>query len=138
MQGHGHGTGLGHHGAHGAAAAPGHIAGHGAHGAAAHGGAAHGHPAALPVVGADRLIVTAAARGGRRFISSPRAVFSLFALYGAFGNALVHAAHLTTGTAALVAVAPALLVEGPGKRGRRTSRSTSRWRWPTPRRSAAW
>jgi hypothetical protein len=39
-------------------------------------------------------------------------VFSLLALYGAFGNALVHAAHLTSASAALVALGPALLVEG--------------------------
>jgi hypothetical protein len=33
------------------------------------------------------------------------------ALYGAFGNALVHAAHLATGVAAVLAIPPALLVE---------------------------
>jgi hypothetical protein len=36
----------------------------------------------------------------------------VLALYGAFGNALVHAAHLTSGSAALIAIGPALLVEG--------------------------
>jgi riboflavin transporter FmnP len=38
-------------------------------------------------------------------------VFSVFALYGAFGNALVHAAHLSVASAAVIAIVPALLVE---------------------------
>ena len=46
-----------------------------------------------------------------RFLPSPRAVCSVLALYGAFGNALVHAAHLGFATAAVVALAPSLLVE---------------------------
>lgn len=46
-----------------------------------------------------------------RFVPSPRAICSVLALYGAFGNALIHAAHLRFSTAALVGVAPALLVE---------------------------
>jgi len=70
----------------------GHLHGHGT-GPANHGG--HGQ----------------AARDGLRFIPSPRALFSVFALYGAFGNALVRAAHLTTARAALIAVGPALLTE---------------------------
>lgn len=45
-----------------------------------------------------------------RFVPSPRAVCSVLALYGAFGNVLVHA-HLPFLVAALVAVMPALLVE---------------------------
>jgi hypothetical protein len=45
----------------------------------------------------------------QRFLPSPRAVFSLLALYGAFGNALVHAAHLGRGSAALFAKAPAIV-----------------------------
>jgi len=52
-----------------------------------------------------------AARDGLRFLPSPRALFSISALYGAFGNALVRAAHLSTTRAALIAVVPALLVE---------------------------
>ena len=52
-----------------------------------------------------------AARDALRFLPSPRAVFSISALYGAFGNALVRAAHLTTTRAALIAIVPALLVE---------------------------
>lgn len=46
-----------------------------------------------------------------RWIPSPRAVCSVLALYGAFGNALVRAGHLRFATAALVAALPALLVE---------------------------
>ncbi len=46
-----------------------------------------------------------------RALPSPRLVFSLLALYGAFGNALVHAAHLRPVGAALAAVLPTLLVE---------------------------
>jgi hypothetical protein len=54
---------------------------------------------------------THAARDGLRFLPSPRALFSISALYGAFGNALVRAAHLTTTRAALIAIVPALLTE---------------------------
>ena len=54
---------------------------------------------------------THTARDGLRFLPSPRALFSLSALYGAFGNALVRAAHLTTTRAALLAIVPALLTE---------------------------
>ncbi len=46
-----------------------------------------------------------------RFLLSPRIAFSLLALYGAFGNALVHAVHLHTTLAAVIAVVPTLLVE---------------------------
>jgi hypothetical protein len=46
-----------------------------------------------------------------RMVPSPRLVFSLVALYGAFGNALVRAGHLRPAVAAFVAVLPALLVE---------------------------
>jgi hypothetical protein len=116
---HGHGLGLGHHGAHapghiaGAGHAPGHIAGAGhapGHIAGAgHGAAGHVHPTEIPASG--KLVVATTARGGHRFIPSPRAVFSLLALYGAFGNALVQAVHLPLGQAALIAIGPALLVE---------------------------
>lgn len=67
------------------------------------GAAVQAHGAALPA------LVTPIRR---RVLPSPRAVFSVLALYGAFGNALVHAAHLTSGNAALIALGPALLVEG--------------------------
>ena len=46
-----------------------------------------------------------------RFVPSPRAVFSVLALYGAFGNAGVHAFHLPFVVAALVAALPALFIE---------------------------
>jgi hypothetical protein len=102
MHGHGHGFGFGHHATH-AHVAPAHAAGVG-------GSHAVAHPAAVPPA-AGKLLVATAARGGRRFIPSPRALFSLCALYGAFGNALVQAAHLSGGKAALIAIAPAFLVE---------------------------
>jgi hypothetical protein len=51
------------------------------------------------------------ASAGLRFLLSPRIVFSLLALYGAFCNALEHAAHLRPAAAALAGVLPALLVE---------------------------
>lgn len=70
------------------------------------GAAASAASAGRELVGADgpatRLL---------RFVPSPRAICSVLALYGAFGNALIHAAHLRFGVAALVAAAPALLVE---------------------------
>jgi hypothetical protein len=46
-----------------------------------------------------------------RLVPSPRAVFSVLSLYGAFGNALVRAAHLPAAVAAVAALVPALLVE---------------------------
>ncbi len=46
-----------------------------------------------------------------RFVPSPRALCSVLALYGAFGNALVHAFHMPVGPAVLVAALLALLVE---------------------------
>jgi hypothetical protein len=46
-----------------------------------------------------------------RYLPSPRAICSVSALYGAFGNALVHAMHLRFSSAALMASVPALLVE---------------------------
>jgi len=64
--------------------------------------AATGQPA-VPADGAPARLL--------RFIPSPRAVFSVLALYGAFGNALVHAGHLRLATAAILAALPALLVE---------------------------
>jgi hypothetical protein len=100
---HGHGHALGTGGGHGASlgAASGH----------AHPTAIAGHdPAANQIVLAAAVTATAS-HVGRRFIPSPRAVFSVLALYGAFGNALVHAAHLTRPSAALIAIVPAFLVE---------------------------
>jgi hypothetical protein len=104
---HGHGHALGPGASHGAA---------GAHGAAL----VPAHPTATsaPAPGPTQsqiILATATTATAphtiRRFIPSPRAVFSVLALYGAFGNALVHAAHLPTATAALIAIGPALLVE---------------------------
>lgn len=46
-----------------------------------------------------------------RFVPSPRLVFSLLALYGAFGNALLRAVHLAPAWAALAAILPAAAVE---------------------------
>jgi hypothetical protein len=102
LHGHGHGLGSG-----------------GSHGISPSAGAAHAHstaiaaPSRMPsstevVLGAG---TATASHLGRRFIPSPRAVCSVLALYGAFGNALVHAAHLGRGSAALLAIGPALLVE---------------------------
>ncbi len=91
--------------------------GHGAHGGL--GRAAHGigHANATPVVSSARgalqhlLPAESAQRSGWRFVPSPRAVFSVLALYGAFGNAGVHAFHLPVAVAAIGAALPALLVE---------------------------
>ncbi len=97
-----HGHGLGHIGAHGAG--PGAVA-------------THAHPAELPAPSliphpsASLLSIPTATSAIRRVIPSPRAAFSLFALYGASGNALVHAGHLSRHSAALLAIGPALLVE---------------------------
>jgi hypothetical protein len=85
---------------------PAHGSGHGhgsSIGAQTHGqvhgpGPAHGH-------------VAINARTMLRFLPSPRVAFSLCALYGAFGNALVHAGHLGEPGAALIAIVPAFLVE---------------------------
>jgi hypothetical protein len=105
---------------HGHGALSGHGVGHGgvmhgaAHGALAH-GAAHGAPTSG--VGGTRgelshLLPADPAHETRwRFVPSPRAIFSVLALYGAFGNAAVRAFHLPTFAAAFAAVVPALLVE---------------------------
>jgi hypothetical protein len=107
---------------------------HGAH--TAHGGRAIlGRGAAVPRLGgranaaagtaimAGRAGAAASAASARseivctdgarflRFLPSPRAICSVLALYGAFGNALVHAGHLAFATAALAATVPAFLVE---------------------------
>lgn len=81
--------------------------GHG-HGALSSHGIGHGlgHGAGRGVL--QQLIPADAAL---RFVPSPRAVFSVLALYGAFGNAAVHAFHLSFAHACLAAVLPALLVE---------------------------
>lgn len=79
--------------------------------ASAHAGAAHVGQQA-PALSKELVPASGPAPGGiTRFIPSPRAVFSVLALYGAFGNALVHAAHLSVFFAALGAVVPTLLIE---------------------------
>ncbi len=97
--GHGHGALSGHGAAHGAAS---HGLGHGH--ALSHPDGAHG--SATPLLPAD------SERDRRlRFVPSPRAVFSVLALYGAFGNAGTRAFHLSPSAAALAALVPTLLVE---------------------------
>lgn len=68
-------------------------------------------PAAAGAREHGEILVDAAP--GQRFnwLPSPRAIFSLLALYGAFGNALVRAFHLSPTFAALGALLLALLVE---------------------------
>lgn len=59
---------------------------------------------------ASKALVHASPTGMTRFLPSPRLVFSLVALYGAFGNVLV-ALELPVIAAALLAIVPAALVE---------------------------
>ncbi len=84
----------------------------GRHGHAAH--ATHllraGHAAKLAPVGPGKALAVATRAPMTRFLPSPRLVFSLAALYGAFGNVLV-AVQLPVWAAALLAVIPAGLVE---------------------------
>lgn len=92
----GHGLHLGGHsvphlGAHAGHAGGAHAAGHGAHHAESGGG-----------LGKSWL-------GG--LIPSPRTIFSLLALYGAFGYTFVEAGHLAPNLAGLAALAPAWLIE---------------------------
>jgi hypothetical protein len=134
--GTGHGGHLGHggHGGHGGHL--GHLGHAGAHQLGSGHGAAHagaGHVvsphlatapgasapgahgiAPAPGAGTSQEMVPADAAGSSgwvRFIPSPRAVFSVLALYGAFGNALLQTAHLPFLVAALVALLPTIAVE---------------------------
>jgi hypothetical protein len=86
-------------------------AGHGVHGA--HGALGLRGVGALRGKGETGLAAGAqsVAWAGARFVPSPRLIFSLLTLYGAFGNALVHAAHLGGAMAAILAVVPTVLVE---------------------------
>ena len=96
--GHSHGALSGH--------GPGHLGGgHGlGHGSHASGPSARG---AL-----QQLLPADPAHDSRwRLLPSPRAVFSTVALYGAFGNAALHALHLPFLIAAIVALLPAALIE---------------------------
>ena len=77
---------------------------------ARHGAIGHGHGHGVHGVAPAKGAIVSSA-GATRFIPSPRLIFSVLALYGAFGNALERAFHLTPLVAALVAVVPAGLVE---------------------------
>ena len=108
-------------GGHGAHAAMGRGGGHAAHAAIGRGGAiARGGALSRGGVlarggGGSRELLPANVDASNhpsllRFIPSPRAICSVLALYGAFGNVLVHA-HVPFLIAAIVAAIPALLVE---------------------------
>ena len=101
---HGHAA-LGHHGPAAGHALP-------AHGHVAAAAVGRGPGTALqPARGREMLPADATSSGVTRWLPSPRAAFTVLALYGAFGNALLEAFHLTILLAALVAVIPTLLVE---------------------------
>lgn len=77
-----------------------------------HAGHASGHGGHAPRAGKEIVLADASPSSGiLRFVPSPRAICSVLALYGAFGNALVDAAHLPFVEAALAAAIPALAVE---------------------------
>jgi len=92
------GRGIGH-------ANAGHGLGHG-HGMSHAGVAPNARGALQQLLPAD-----GAPHGFWRFVPSPRRVFSLLALFGAFGNAATHAMHLSLPVAALSALVPTLLIE---------------------------
>jgi hypothetical protein len=73
------------------------------------------HAKTTPMLPGHGLIKDAnalvAAKPAMRFVPSPRMIFSVLALYGAFGNALLRAAHLSPLVAGLLAVLPAAAVE---------------------------
>jgi hypothetical protein len=108
--------GLNRHG-HGGLAGHGHAIGHAGQGVGHAGHAAHGGQLAGPV----RLGGARAGRVGKeagsgeglltRLVPNPRVIFSLLTAYGAFGYAMVGAAHLAPLLAALLAVVPAVLLE---------------------------
>lgn len=83
------------------------ISGHGAH------GISHAHVAGVSQARSplQQLLPADPVRESRwRFVPSPRAVFSVLALYGAFGGVFV-AAHIALGWAALAALVPTAIVE---------------------------
>ena len=105
--GHGHGALSGHGAAHGVGHAGGaHCGVHGAGHGMSHASAGDGRGVLSQLLPAD-----AARTSAWRFVPSPRAVFSLLALYGAFGNAAMHALHQPLFVATVGAVVPAVLVE---------------------------
>jgi hypothetical protein len=83
---------------------------HGVH--AAHSLHHHGQGGHQPAPRGSREVVPADAspRAALRFVPSPRAIFSVLALYGAFGNVFV-ASHMPPVAAAFVAWLPAMLIE---------------------------
>lgn len=84
--------------------------GHGVHALRA-GHVARLAPGSHAVTAGKALVHTAQGPSGMtRFVPSPRHVFTLLALYGAFANVLV-AVHLPVWCAAIVAVVPAALVD---------------------------
>jgi hypothetical protein len=102
--GHGLTHGIGHGHAAGHLGPTGHVApaAHAAGGQAAQGTHGHGGPGSQePSAGA----------GLTRLIPSPRTIFSLLTLYGAFGYALLKSAHLMPMLAGLLALIPAILIE---------------------------
>ena len=80
-----------------------------AHGAIHTGGAAIGHT--LTAAGKGAAKSAASSASSLRFLPSPRMVFSLLALYGAFGNVLNGSLHLAMPIAAVLALVPAALLE---------------------------
>jgi hypothetical protein len=81
----------------------------GRHGAG-HGLLRSGHGGKLALVGAKSTALIHSTPSWMRFLPSPRFVFSVLALYGAFGGVFV-AAHIALGWAALAALVPTAIVE---------------------------
>jgi hypothetical protein len=79
------------------------------HGGIQAGAAAAGH--ALTAAGNGAVQAASNSASNLRFVPSPRMIFSVLALYGAFGNVLCGPLHLSTAVAALVAIIPAALLE---------------------------
>ena len=104
----GHGLNLGHGTGHAGHISAGHAGGHVAHTgaghAAGHHAGTHGHTGAQ-----GKETLPADAPGMLRLIPSPRMIFSLLALYGAFGYALQP--HVDTLLAACLALPPAACIE---------------------------
>jgi hypothetical protein len=86
-----------------------HGASHGVHAAHPPHPQGSGHQA-TPRGSREVVPADASPRAALRFVPSPRAIFSVLALYGAFGNLFV-ASHMPFAAAAVVAVVPALLIE---------------------------
>ena len=85
---------------------------HGHGGLLGHAGHGHGTPVHHSQNSDDTLVVADPAPEKKLgFIPSPHAVFSFLALYGAFGNALLRAGHLSQLFAAVAALLPAMIVE---------------------------